>query len=95
MSLPRNLLNIVFLKFFKILLFYFLAVLGLCCYMRAFSVCSEHGLLTAVASLVAEHRQWGMRASVVLEHGLSRPEACGIFPDQGSNSCLLHWQVDS
>ena len=21
--------------------------------------------------------------------------ACGIFPDQGSNLCLLHWQVDS
>ena len=22
-------------------------------------------------------------------------EACGIFPDQGLNLCLLHWQVDS
>ena len=21
--------------------------------------------------------------------------ACGIFPDQGSNLCLLHWQADS
>ena len=21
--------------------------------------------------------------------------ACGIFPDQGSNPCFLHWQVDS
>ena len=21
--------------------------------------------------------------------------ACGIFPDKGSDSCLLHWQVDS
>ena len=21
--------------------------------------------------------------------------ACGIFLDQGSNPCLLHWQVDS
>ena len=20
--------------------------------------------------------------------------ACGIFPDQGSNPCLLHWQAD-
>ena len=28
-------------------------------------------------------------------HGLSCPEACGIFPDQGSNPRLLHWQVDS
>ena len=23
------------------------------------------------------------------------PEACGIFQDQGSNLCPLHWQVDS
>jgi len=22
------------------------------------------------------------------------PAACGTFPDQGSNLCLLHWQVD-
>ena len=28
-------------------------------------------------------------------HGLSCSMACGIFPDQGSNPCLLHWQVDS
>ena len=27
--------------------------------------------------------------------GLSCLEACGIFPDQGSNSCLLHRQIDS
>ena len=41
----------------------FLAALGLCCCARAFSSCSElgllfvavHGLLIAVASLVAEH----------------------------------------
>ena len=28
-------------------------------------------------------------------HGLSCSEMCGIFPDQGSNLCLLHWQADS
>ena len=27
--------------------------------------------------------------------GLVAPLACGIFPDQGLNSCLLHWQMDS
>ena len=27
--------------------------------------------------------------------GLSHSVACGIFPDQGSNLCLLHWQADS
>ena len=62
--------------FFKINLFIylfihlFLAVLGLCCCTRAFSSCGERGLLsvagpgllTAVASLVAEHGLY--------EHGL-------------------------
>ena len=33
--------------------------------------------------------------SIVVWHGLSCSEACEIFPDQGSNLCLLHWQVDS
>ena len=33
--------------------------------------------------------------SVVVAHGLSCSAACGIFPDQGSNPCPLHWQVDS
>ena len=33
--------------------------------------------------------------SVVLAHGPSCSTACGIFPDQGSNPCPLHWQADS
>ena len=33
--------------------------------------------------------------SVIVAHGLSCSEACGIFRDQGSNPCLLHWQADS
>ena len=33
--------------------------------------------------------------SVVVAHGSSRSVACGIFPDQGSNPCPLHWQADS
>ena len=32
--------------------------------------------------------------SVISVHGLSCSEARGIFPDQGLNPCLLHWQVD-
>ena len=52
------------------------------------------GLLTAVASLGAEH---GLQStgSVVVVHGLSCSKTRGIFPDQGSNLCPLHWQVDS
>ena len=30
-----------------------------------------------------------------MAHGFSCSEACGIFPDQGSNPCPLHWQTDS
>ena len=33
--------------------------------------------------------------SVGVAHGLSCSAACGIFPDQGSNPCALHWQADS
>ena len=33
--------------------------------------------------------------SVIVAHGPSCSVACGIFPDQGSNPCSLHWQADS
>ena len=33
--------------------------------------------------------------SVIVAHGPSCSAACGIFPDQGSNRCPLHWQADS
>ena len=34
-------------------------------------------------------------SSVVAACRLSCSAPCGIFPDQGSNLCLLHWQADS
>ena len=37
----------------------------------------------------------GLTGSVVAVLGLSYPEACGIFLDQGWNSTSLHRQVDS
>ena len=57
-----NFLKVLFFLIYFIYLF-ILAALGLCCCARAFSSCSEQGLfvvvvrglLTAVASLVAEH----------------------------------------
>ena len=33
--------------------------------------------------------------SATVAHGPSCSAACGIFPDQGSNPCPLHWQADS
>ena len=84
-------------------------MLGLRCYV-AFSLVAEsrgyywevvHGLLIAVASL-AEQRLQGTWAqgfwstgSGVLVRGFSCSVACGVFLDQGSNLCLLHWQIDS
>ena len=33
--------------------------------------------------------------SLVVAHGLSCPEGCGIFLEHGLNPCPLHWQADS
>ena len=64
--------------------------MGLCCCARAFSSCGEQG-----AALLCGARALCARASVVVAHGLRCSVACGIFPDQGSNPCPLHWQADS
>ena len=94
-------------------LFYWLfifisAVLRLCCCLCDFAGCSYwqllllvvHGLLIALASLVAEHglethrlQQLQHEGSAVV-HWLSCSTACGIFPNEGSNTCPLHWQMD-
>ena len=63
MLYSRFLLVIYFILFFSRFIYLFLAALGLCCCMQAFSSCGEwgllflavRGLLIAVASLVAEH----------------------------------------
>ena len=45
--------------------------------------------LSSCGSRALEHRLSSCGA------GLSCSAACGIFPDQGSNPCPLHWQADS
>ena len=72
-----------------------------------YSVAAVRRLLIAVASLVVEPGLQGWRDSIVVAPGLesigsiavalglSCSAPCGIFLDQGSNSCLLHWQVNS
>ena len=59
------------------------AMLGCCAWVSRCggSSCWERGL-------------WNT-GSAVRAHGLSCFTARGIFLDQGSNPCLLHWQVDS
>ena len=80
-----------------------MAALGLRCCSQAFSSCDKwgllfvvvHVLLIAVASLGCGAWALGAWASVVVAHGLSCSVAWGIFPDEGSNPCPLHWQADS
>ena len=82
-------------------MYFFLAALGLCRYMGSPLVAASGGYshgamsgpLTADAPLAAEHVLWSA-GSVVTVNGLSRSTACRIFPDQGSNLRLLHWQAD-
>ena len=65
-----------FFFFLKKLTHLFLAVLGLCCCVWGSSGCGKQGVLPlcawliVVASLVAEHRLWGVQAAVVAARGL-------------------------
>ena len=61
-----------------------------------FSSCGERGLLSRFSDFSC-CRSWALhaRASAAVVHRLSCLPACGIFQDQGSKPCLLHWQVDS
>ena len=52
-------------------------------------------LLGSVVSRTSGLQQLWYVGSVVEVHGHNCPSTCGIFPDQGSNPCLLHWQADS
>ena len=79
-----------------------MAVLGLRFCARAFSSCGERGpLFIAVRGPLTIRplllRSTGSRraGSAIVAHGPSCSAACGIFPDQGSNPCPLHWQADS
>ena len=55
-----------------------------------------HGLQQSwhAGSVAVASRLWST-GSVAVMHGFSGSAACGIFSDQGWNSCLLHWQVGS
>ena len=81
----------------------FMAVLGLRFSVRGLSLVVASGghssLRCAGLSLLWPLllRSTGSRraGSVTVAHGPSCSAACGIFPDQGSNPCPLHWQADS
>ena len=79
-----------------------MAALGLCCCTQAFSSCGKWGHSSSRCTGLSLSRPLLLRStgsrhsgSVIAAHGPSCSAACGIFPDQGTNPCPLHWQADS
>ena len=87
----------IFVYFKKFIYFkLFLAVLGLYCCVRAFSICCQWGLLSTCDAWASHCRAWalGARRLSSCPHGLSCSVACWILPVQGSNQCPLHCKVN-
>ena len=87
----------IFIYLFIYLFIYFLAVLGLrfCVRFSLAAASGDHSSSRCVGLSLSRSlllRSTGSRraGSVVVAHGPSCSTACGIFPDQGSNPCLLH-----
>ena len=79
-----------------------MAVLGLRFCARASSSRSKRGPLfiamrgpLTIAAPPLQSPGSRRAGSAIVAHGPSCSAACGIFPDQSSNPCPLHWQADS
>ena len=72
-------------------------MLGLHCCTWTFSSCTEQGLLSSCDTRASHCPGFSSQSvgSVVVVHGLSRPVARAILPDQESNLCAPHWQAGS
>ena len=84
------------------LIYLFLAVLGLLCCTWAFSSWGEWGLPSGSGAQASDCSGFscganalGLQGSAAVADRFGCPEACGIFPDQGSTPRPLHWQADS
>ena len=106
----RNRLTYIFFFFFKLIatlfiylfIYLFLAVLGLRFVQGLSLVVASGGHSSSQCVGLSVSRPLPLRGtgsrrtgSAVVAHGPSCSTACGIFPDQGSNPCPLHWQADS
>ena len=60
-----------------------------------FSCCGAQPSVVATHGFTSCRSGFQSTGSVVVVHGFSCSVACGVFPDQGSNPCPLHWQVDT
>ena len=97
---------LLFIYFFNFYLFMYFIYLWLCWVfvsVRGLSpVAASGGHSSSQCAGLSSSRPLLLRStgssragSAIVAHGPSRSAACGIFPDQGSNPCPLHWQADS
>ena len=94
LSVVCSLFSVWFFFFFQFNFPYLvLAALGLRCCVGAFSSCA---MQASHCGGLSRYGEWapGCMSSAVVAHRLSYPVACRIFPDEGSNPCSPHWQVD-
>ena len=94
----RNSDLVIFLYRFIYLCFYYLGCPGSLLLGRLLYSWSEQGFLSGCApqaSLVAASRLESTGSTVVAHKLVVAPIACGTFPYQGSNPCLLHCQADA
>ena len=95
----------LFFFFFLIFIFFFI-YFWLCCVfvsVRGLSLVAASGGhsssrcagLSLLWPLLLRSTGSRRAGSAVVVHGPSCFAPCGIFPDQGSNLCPLHWEADS
>ena len=92
-----------FLRFNSFYLFIYLWLCWVFVFVRGLSLVMASGGhsssrcagLSLLRPLLLQSTASRRAGSVIVAHGRSCSVACGIFPDQGSNPCPLHWQADS
>ena len=92
---------VLFLFFFNFYLFIYGCV-GSSFLCKGFLQLRQVGATLHRGARASHHRGLLLRStgsrrtgSAIMAHRPSCSAACGIFPDQGSNPCPLHWQADS
>ena len=96
--LSESLLIELHLFFFKFYLFIYLWLCWVFVSVRGLSLVAasgDHSSSRCAGLSLSRPLLLRSTGSATVAHGPSRSAACGIFPDQGSNLCSLHWQADS
>ena len=96
---PKNVAGVFYFKKQFFLTFILICIYS-CVYLWlcwVLSRCREQGCPSLGCQAVSRRRFLSLLSScsAVVAIGPTCLTACGILPDQGSNLCPLHWQVDS